>query len=242
MNIAIVGYGKMGRMIREIAQQRGHKVVCIIDRDNTEDFSSEEFRKADVAIEFSTPSTAVDNILACFAAGVPAVCGTTGWTSALPELKDICDKGKGTLMWGSNYSVGVNIFMAVNRRLASIMAAYPQYSPSLTETHHIHKLDHPSGTAITLADEIVAADPRLKGWAEPEPGKPVAPDMLPVFHIREGEVPGIHTVTWDSDVDSITITHDAKSRRGFALGAVLAAEWLPSHPGFHPVADMFGFE
>lgn len=242
MKIAIIGYGKMGHMIKEIAEQRGHKIVCIIDQDNVQDFSSKAFRSADVAIEFSTPATAVNNILASFAAEVPVVCGTTGWLSALPEIKDICEKGKGTLMWGSNFSVGVNIFMAVNSYLASIMNNFPAYSPSMVEIHHIHKLDHPSGTAITLAEEIIDKDDRIKGWKEPSGNKPVASDMLPIDHVREGEVPGTHIITWDSEVDKITISHEAKSRRGFALGAVMAAEWLPAHKGFFTVSDMFDFK
>lgn len=232
----------MGHMIEEIALHRGHRIVAVIDRDNTSDFSSAEFKSADVAIEFSTPLTAVDNILASFAAGVPVVCGTTGWTSALPEIKDICEKGKGTLMWGSNYSVGVNIFMAVNSYLASIMDGFPGYKPSMVEIHHIHKLDHPSGTAITLAEGIVANTGRIGSWAEPAEGKVLAEGVLPVDHVREGEVPGTHTITWDSDVDRISITHEAKSRRGFALGAVLAAEWLAPRKGFFTVADMFDFK
>ena len=238
MKIAIIGYGRMGHLIAKIAEDRGHKIVCTIDVDNTADFNSDAFRSADAAIEFTTPTTAVNNILACFAAGVPVVSGTTGWLDALPDLRDMCDKGKGTLLYGSNFSIGVNIFMAVNRYLAKVMNDFPEYSPSMTEIHHIHKLDHPSGTAITLAEDLVKETDRVKGWAEPEPGKPVACNQLPIDHVREGEVPGTHIITWDSPVDSITITHEAKSREGFALGAVRAAEWIKGRKGFFTVADM----
>ena len=164
MKIALTGYGKMGHMIEQIAKDRGHEVVCIIDKDNTADFNSEAFRSADCVIEFSTPDTAVGNIRHSFAQGVPVVCGTTGWTEAMPEIKALCDEGKGTFLFASNFSVGVNIFMAVNRYLAKIMNGFPQYSPRMEETHHIHKLDHPSGTAITLAEEIIRENSRISGW------------------------------------------------------------------------------
>lgn len=226
----------MGRLIKGIAEKRGNKIVCIIDRDDTDKFSSHEFRSSDAAIEFSTPATAVDNILASFAAGVPVVCGTTGWLNALPEIKDMCDKGAGTLLYGSNFSIGVNIFSAVNRYLAKTMDSFPQYSPELMEIHHIHKLDHPSGTAITLAEGIVGQTGRISGWAEPD--GPLSGSTLPVGHRREGEVPGTHIITWDSPVDKITISHEAKSREGFALGAVMAAEWIAGRKGYFTVADM----
>lgn len=238
MKLAIIGYGRMGHLIKEIAENRGHKIVCTIDVDNNDSFNSEEFRNADAAIEFSTPGTAVNNILSCFAAGVPVVSGTTGWLDALPDIKDMCAKGKGTLLYGSNFSIGVNIFMAVNRYLAEVMNEFPEYSPSMMEIHHIHKLDHPSGTAITLADDLIAAVDRVKCWQEPEPGKELDPKALPINHAREGEVPGTHIITWDSPVDKITISHEAKSRQGFALGAVKAAEWIKGHKGFFTVADM----
>ncbi|MDE7495319.1 MAG: 4-hydroxy-tetrahydrodipicolinate reductase [Muribaculaceae bacterium] len=238
MKIALIGYGKMGHIIEQVALSRGHKIVCVIDADNTQDFSSNAFKEADVAIEFSTPGTAVDNILASFAAGVPVVSGTTGWTAALPDLQDMCDKGRGTLLYASNFSIGVNIFMALNRYLAGIMNDFAQYSASMVETHHIHKLDHPSGTAITLAEELVAKVDRLSSWQEPAPGVTLDKKALPVDHVRQGEVPGIHTITWESEADTISITHSAKSREGFALGAVLAAEWLKGRKGFHSMGEM----
>ncbi len=238
MKIAIIGYGRMGHLIEEIAKERGHKIVCIIDADNTSDFDTPEFKSADVAIEFTTPGSAVDSTLASFAAGVPVVVGTTGWTDSLPDIKDMCEKGRGTMLFASNFSIGVNIFRAVNKYLASVMNDFPEYTPSMTEIHHIHKLDHPSGTAVTLAGDIVQSMARIDRWEEPEPGKVPDKHALQVNHVREGEVPGTHVITWDSPVDSITIRHEAKNRVGFAFGAVRAAEWLKGRKGFFTIADM----
>ncbi|MDE6379615.1 MAG: 4-hydroxy-tetrahydrodipicolinate reductase, partial [Muribaculaceae bacterium] len=237
MKIAIIGYGKMGHMIERIALDRGHEISVIIDADNLADIDSKAFRKSDVAIEFTQPDKAVNNLLRCFSAGVPVVCGTTGWLDSLDAVKSVCESGKGALLYSSNFSIGVNIFEAVSRYLAGIMNAYPQYTPSMEEVHHIHKLDHPSGTAITIAEELIAASNKVDKWAEPAEKVEIAensensenPDnskTLYISHRREGEVPGIHTVTWDSPQDTITISHSAKSREGFALGAVMAAEWL----------------
>lgn len=248
MNIALTGYGKMGHIIEKIAKERHHNVVCIIDKDNTADFDSDAFRSADCVIEFSTPATAVGNIRKSFEQGVPVVCGTTGWTDAMPEIKVLCEDGKNTFLFASNFSVGVNIFMAVNRYLARIMNGFPQYRPHMVETHHIHKLDHPSGTAITLAEEIIEETDRISGWCEPAGAETSCKinsdnngELMEIDHIRTGEVPGIHTIDWNSDVDSITITHSAKSREGFALGAVLAAEWLADKKGFHTINEVFNF-
>ncbi len=238
MKIALIGYGRMGHMIEEIALKRGHKIVATIDVNDSAAFNNPEFKSADVAIEFTVPGAAVNNILACFAAGVPVVSGTTGWLDALPDLQDMCAKGKGTLLYASNFSIGVNIFRAVNRYLADVMNDFPEYTPSMTEIHHIHKLDHPSGTAITLAEDIVNEVTRLDCWQEPEPGKELSAKALPIGHVRQGEVPGTHIITWDSPVDKITISHEAKSREGFALGAVRAAEWLKGRKGYFTIADM----
>ncbi len=238
MKIAIIGHGRMGQLIETILRERGQHISCIIDENNQEMFDSEAFRKSDVAIEFTTPSTAVDNILRCFAAGVPVVCGTTGWTESLPELRKMCEEGKGTLLFASNFSIGVNIFRAVNRYLARIMNDFGEYTPSMTETHHIHKLDHPSGTAITLAEEIICETERVHGWYEPVPGEKPLEDLLEINHVRQGEVPGIHEISWDSKSDTITLIHSAKSRRGFAAGAVLAAEWLAGKKGFFTISEM----
>ena len=227
----------MGHLIEEIARKRGNEIVAVIDMDNREDFNSEAFRSADVAIEFSVPSAGADNILECFRAGVPVVSGTTGFGHRLEELKRLCDEGKGTLLHSTNFSIGVNIFRALNRYMASIMGDFPSYWPYMSETHHIHKLDHPSGTAVTLADELVAAYPHARGWYEPAVEKKDT-DWMPVNSVREGEVPGIHTIKWESDCDFISLTHSAKNRSGFALGAVRAAEWLAGKKGFFTMGEM----
>lgn len=234
MKIALIGYGKMGHIIESIALSRGHQVVCIIDKDNHNDFESEAFASADVAIEFTTPQTAEANICRAWNANIPVVCGTTGWNVnefriKYLELKTTLNSANGTteqpvcgLMWSSNYSIGVNILFALNQQLAKFMEAYPNYTPHLTEVHHIHKLDAPSGTAKTLQAAI--GDQRLA--------------VSNIESIREGEVPGIHTVIWDSSVDTISISHSAKSREGFALGAVIAAEWMKGKTGWHEFCEV----
>lgn len=237
MKIAIIGYGRMGHLIEEVAKSRHLEISCTIDVGEKDKFSSEEFRNSDVAIEFSTPDTAVDNILACFAAKVPVVVGTTGWTNSLPSIQAMCEKGAGTMLFASNFSIGMNIFMAMNRYVARIMDVFDNYSPSLEEIHHIHKLDHPSGTAVTLADQLIKVSGRIKEWVEKELGEKPSAGVLPVYHRREGEVPGIHTVTWESECDSIIMTHDAKNRLGFARGAVSAAEWLAGKKGLFTIGD-----
>ena len=237
MKIAIIGYGHMGHLIEEVAKKRGFDISCIIDVNDTEKFASEEFKESDVAIQFSVPSAAVDGILACFAAKVPVVVGTTGWTDSLPELKEMCEKGSGTMLYASNFSIGMNIFMAINRYVTSIMNSFESYDPSLLEIHHVHKLDHPSGTAITLANQLTTLSSRIKKWVEKELGQKPDKGFLPVYHLREGEVPGIHTMTWESDCDSIVLTHDAKNRLGFARGAVSAAQWLANKKGFFSIGD-----
>ncbi len=251
MKIALIGYGKMGRMIEEIARGRGHEIVCIIDIDNQDDFDSPAFRSADVAIEFTAPHVAYDNYLKAFRHHVKVVSGSTGWMSTHGEdVKRMCAEEGQTLFWASNFSLGVAIFRAVNRYLAQIMNRYDAYTPTMEEVHHIHKLDHPSGTAITLAEELVDQVDRLEDWSmgrltQPDgtvEGTPeVAADRLRIDSVRRGEVPGIHSISWDSDFDNITITHDAHSRRGFALGAVLAAEFTATHSGLLTMDDMLTF-
>lgn len=226
----------MGHFIEQVARRRGHEIVCIIDRDNTSDFRSPAFAQADVAIEFSTPATAEANIRAAWLAGIPVVCGTTGWNvqtlrDELCDEAECCQASRRALLWSSNFSVGVNIFFALNKRLAGLLADYPDYLPSITETHHIHKLDAPSGTAKMLAEDIERFRLQVSGTKL----------QVPIESIREGEVPGIHTVTWDSPVDTISITHSAKSREGFALGAVLAAEWLKGKTGWHTMEEVLNF-
>ena len=229
MKLALIGYGKMGRTIEKIALERGHEIVAVIDADNLDCFDSPEFSSADVAIEFTTPSTAVDNYLRAFSKGVKVVSGTTGWTSRMDEIKNICNTQDATFFWTSNYSIGVNLFFAVNAYLSRLMNKFPQYSPSIKEIHHIHKLDHPSGTAISLANGIIENTERVESWTEDVNHEP---DAVEIAHEREGEVPGTHIISWDSSVDTITIEHKAKSRAGFALGAVVAAEWVATQKGF----------
>ena len=237
MKIALIGYGKMGKMIEQIARDRGHEIVSIIDVDNQEDFESPEFASADVAIEFTAPQAAYGNYLKAWAKGVKVVSGSTGWMKEHgDEVRQACAEGK-TLFWASNFSIGVAIFSAVNRYLARIMNQFPQYDVELEETHHVHKLDHPSGTAITLGEEIVKELDRKTGWGEDT----TDPQLLRIDHIRRGEVAGIHTIRYDSEADLITIAHDAHSRKGFALGAVLAAEYTLEHSGLLTISDMFKF-
>ena len=238
MKIALIGYGKMGKMIEQIALDRGHEIVSIIDIDNQEDFESEAFASADVAIEFTAPQVAYGNYLKAWAKGVKVVSGSTGWMKEHgDEVRRMCKEEGKTLFWASNFSVGVAIFSAVNRYLARIMNQFPQYDVEMEETHHVHKLDHPSGTAITLAEQIVQEIDRKEAWAEDTTDK----KLLRVDHIRRGEVPGIHTIRYDSDADIITISHDAHTRKGFALGAVLAAEYTKDHEGLLTIDDMFKF-
>lgn len=238
MKIALIGYGKMGKTIEQIALSRGHQIVSIVDINNPEEFQSDNFKSADVAIEFTTPATAFDNYMKCFTAGVPIVSGTTGWLNRLGEIKEMCEKDGQTFFYASNYSIGVNIFFALNKYLAKIMNNFPSYDISLTETHHIHKLDAPSGTAITLAEGILDNIDRKNRWTLETAEQPAD---LPIHAIREGEVPGIHEVTYESDVDYISIKHDAKSRAGFALGAVVAAEFTAGKKGFLGMDDMLKF-
>ena len=238
MKIALIGYGKMGKTIEQIALSRGHQIVSIVDINNPEEFQSDNFKSADVAIEFTTPATAFDNYMKSFAAGVPVVSGTTGWLDRIGEIKEKCAKEGKTFFYASNFSIGVNIFFALNKYLAKIMNNFPVYNISMTETHHIHKLDAPSGTAITLAEGILENVDRKERWTLETAQQPTD---LPIHAIREGEVPGIHEVTYESDVDYISIKHDAKSRAGFALGAVVAAEFTAGKKGFLGMDDMLKF-
>ena len=238
-------------MIEEIAISRGHEIVSIIDVDNQNDFESEAFASADVAIEFTAPQAAYGNYLKAWKAGVKVVSGSTGWLKEHGEdVEKACKEDGKTLFWASNFSVGVAIFSAVNKYLAKIMNGFPQYDVQETETHHIHKLDHPSGTGITLAEQIVEQLDRKKDWqmgSLTQPDGTVIPaehddkDKLTINSIRRDEVPGIHSICYDSEADCITITHDAHSRRGFALGAVLAAEYTKEHSGLLTISDMFKF-
>lgn len=239
MKIALIGYGKMGKEIEKVALSRGHEIVSIIDINNQKDFESEAFRSADVAIEFTNPKVAYDNYIRTFKAGVKLVSGSTGWMAEHgEEIKALCQKEGKTLFWSSNFSLGVAIFSAVNKYLAKIMNRFPGYDVTMSETHHVHKLDAPSGTAITLAEGILENLDRKDRWVKEEA---TSADELPIRSVREGEVFGIHTVRYDSVTDSISITHDAKNRGGFALGAVLAAEYTSDKQGFLGMSDLFPF-
>ena len=248
MKIALIGYGKMGHIIERIALERGHEIVSKVDVDNQDEFESEAFASADVAIEFTIPTKAVENYRRAWAAGVPVVSGTTGWNAVLPELKkEIAEKGY-TLFWASNFSLGVNLFFELNKRLAAMMNRYDNYDVAMTEIHHTEKKDAPSGTAITLAEGILENLDRKKEWvlsnAQCTMHNAQLLDLLdnsqlPIEAVREGKVPGTHIIKYDSEVDSITISHEAKSREGFALGAVVAAEFLVGKPaGFYSMSDL----
>lgn len=251
MKVALIGYGKMGKEIEKIALSRGHEIVSIIDVDNQQDFESEAFKSADVAIEFTNPMVAYSNYIKTFQAGVKLVSGSTGWIEEHgEEVKKLCTEGGKTLFWSSNFSLGVAIFSAVNKYLAGIMNQFPAYDVTMSETHHVHKLDAPSGTAITLAEGIIENMDRKQRWVKGTFQAPdgtvtgstdCAPDELPVSSIREGEVPGIHGIRYYSEADSITLIHDAKNRQGFALGAVLAAEYTAAHEGYLGMSDLFPF-
>lgn len=238
MNIALIGYGKMGHEIEKIALKRGHNIVSIIDMNNLEEFNSPALKSADVAIEFSTPDSAIQNYRKCFEVGVAVVAGTTGWLEHLDEVKRACAEQGKTFFYASNYSLGVNIFFALNKYLAKIMNNYTSYEVKMEEVHHIHKLDAPSGTAITLAEDLIKEVDRKERWSLEIEEKQTD---LPIHCIREGEVPGIHEIIYESEADIISIKHDAKSRVGFALGAVLAAEFTNGKKGFLGMGDMLKF-
>jgi 4-hydroxy-tetrahydrodipicolinate reductase len=235
MKIALIGYGKMGKEIGKIARSRGHEIELIIDIDNQNDLTVENLRKCDAAIEFTIPDSAVDNYFKCFEAGIPEVSGTTGWHDRKNEVHGKCRETDGTFFYGSNFSVGVNLFFELNRQLARLMAPRQEYKPEMTEVHHTQKLDAPSGTAISLAEDMIEILPEIKQWSKEKAG---SENELPIKSERVGEVPGIHTIKYDSDVDYIEITHSAKSRKGFALGAVLAAEYSNENKGILSMKDM----
>ncbi|MDR1718708.1 MAG: 4-hydroxy-tetrahydrodipicolinate reductase [Dysgonamonadaceae bacterium] len=247
MKAALIGYGKMGKIIGQIAQARGHEIVSIIDINNLDDFDSPAFLAADVAIEFTRPDTAFSNYRKCFDRNIPVVAGTTGWLERLPEVKEICKNEQKTFFYASNYSIGVNVFFAVNKYLARIMNQFPSYDVRMEEIHHIHKLDSPSGTGITLANAVIEAIDRKTHWTDCPVSASVQPESatpdtaLLIASRREGEVPGIHEVIYESDADRICIKHDAKNRNGFALGAVMAAEFLHGKTGFFTMDDIFNF-
>ena len=234
MQIALLGYGKMGKAIEAVAKERNHNVAAIIDCEDDWMKKIDTLRNCDVAIDFSTPSTAVDNIMKCFNINVPIVVGTTGWYDQLESVIHDCQQQEATLFVASNFSIGVNILFDINRRLAQLMNRYPEYNVQITETHHIHKLDAPSGTAISLANGIIENLDSKDSWKL----NATSSNELNIVAHRIGEVPGIHQVAYDSDIDTISISHEAKSRKGFALGAVLAAEFVNGKKGYFTMQDL----
>jgi len=246
MKIALIGYGKMGQIIERFAIERGHEIVLKIGTANLDEFTSSNLRKADVAIDFSKPDSAIKNIHTCFDANVPVVVGTTGWYGQLQEIKDECMSRNNTLLYGSNFSIGVNLFFHINEVLAKMMNNYPAYDVQVEEIHHTQKLDSPSGTAMTIAEEIIENIDRKKEWINELDSDPnvevIKPEQLLIASQRIENIPGTHTVIYSSEVDEIEIRHTAHNRAGFALGAIVAAEWLQDKQGFYNIADIFNFK
>ncbi len=230
----------MGKEIEKILLGRGHEIVLIVDENNTADLNPDNLKRlgAEVAIEFSTPDTAYGNIMTCLRSGVGIVCGTTGWLGKFDEVKNVCEQQNGTFFYASNYSVGVNIMFRMSEKLAQMMNPFPQYDVTLEEVHHTQKKDAPSGTAITIAEGIIENLDRKQRWVGETT---TTPEELEVVAIRRSVVPGIHTVTYESEEDFITITHSAKNRKGLAMGAVLASEFICGKKGVYSMADMLGF-
>lgn len=246
MKLALLGYGKMGQIIERFALERGHEVVLKINIDNTDDLTTANLSKADVAIDFSAPDAALSNIYACFDANLPVVVGTTGWYGQLQEVKNECLSRNNTLLYGSNFSIGVNLFFHINKVMAKLMNDYPAYEVQVEEIHHTQKLDSPSGTAMTIAEGIIEQMDRKKEWVNELGGtqfdEVVKKEQLLIESLRIENVPGTHTVLYSSEVDEIELKHTAHSRAGFALGAVVAAEWLQNKQGFYNIADIFNFK
>ncbi len=238
MNIALIGYGRMGHEIESIAIKRNHSIKLIIDQDNTKDLNEVNLRGIDVAIEFSLPSAAFNNIVKCLVQKVPVVSGTTGWLEDLDKAVRICTENKTAFIHSTNFSIGVNLLFNLSSQLAKQMEHYQDYHVSIEEIHHVKKLDAPSGTAITLAKGIINEHSHYNGWCfENEKSD----NNIPISSVREGTVPGTHTVTWDSEIDTISLKHITKSRSGLALGAVIAAEYIISKKGVFTMNDVLGF-
>lgn len=238
MQIGLLGYGKMGKAIESLAQSQNIEIAWKISRESLNQLNTGLLQQADVVIEFTQPEAAFENVMNCLKAGVPVVSGTTGWLNKLSEAENWCQENGGALLWASNFSVGVNLFFAVNQHLARLMNNRPEYQPEVSETHHVHKLDAPSGTAITLTKEIIESIDRKNNWRlHPEPA---GPDDIPVTAFREDEVPGTHSIRWSSPIDEITLEHRAHSRTGFASGALLAAKWLKGKSGVFRMKDVLG--
>lgn len=245
MKIVILGYGKMGQMIEKFALKRGHEIALIVDSENRDGLIAEDLVDADIAIDFSTPEAALGNISLCFEANLPLVVGTTGWYDHIEEVKETCLEADQSLLYGSNFSIGVNLFFHVNKLLAKAIAPYQQYDVQVEEIHHIQKLDAPSGTAITIAEGIIDNNEIKKTWVNQVVGAEEEivnqPHELLIESLRIEEVPGTHTVLYSSEVDQIEFKHTAHNREGFALGAVIAAEWLYGKKGFYQVTEIFDF-
>lgn len=246
MKIALLGYGRMGQMIERLAVERGHEIVLKIGEENAGELTKANLKKADVAIDFSTPQVVVANIYECFEASLPIVVGTTGWYGDLQRVKNSCEESNNAVLYGSNFSIGVNVFFHLNRALAKVMNNYPAYDVQVEEIHHTKKLDAPSGTAMTLAEDILGELSTKKEWVNELAGSPITAqiksDQLLIESIRMEHIPGTHTVIYSSEVDDIEIKHTAHGRAGFALGAIVAAEWLQNKTGFYSVADIFNFK
>ncbi|GAB3644173.1 4-hydroxy-tetrahydrodipicolinate reductase [Spirosoma arcticum] len=244
MNILLLGYGKMGKTIEQTALERGHQIAGRITIDNVADLDQIQSSDVDAVIEFSSPESAVANLTHCFERGWPVVCGTTGWLSHRADVEALCREKNGAFFYASNYSIGVNLFFRLNKTLAQFMRNYPSYQVSMTEIHHTEKKDAPSGTAITLAEGVLEQLPHKRRWAVTEPGgksvDAADQDVIEIESLREETVPGTHTVRYDSVVDRIEISHVAHSREGFALGAVIAAEWLIDREGVFGMDDLLG--
>lgn len=237
MRIALIGYGKMGKAIEEIALQRGHTITLKIDELNVADFTKENMANADAAIEFTTPHTAFENIKKALEFGIPVVSGSTGWTTRINEIKDYCQQQNGSFLHTNNFSVGVNIFFEINKKLAALMNPHEEYSIELEEIHHTQKKDAPSGTAVSLAEQILEQISRKKKWVNE---KTHNPDELPIISKRIDPAAGTHTVKYSSDIDDIEIIHTAHNRKGFALGAVLAAEYISNKKGIFSMKEVLG--
>lgn len=235
MQVAILGYGKMGQAIAAILKERGHQVILTA---TTADYSIENLQKADVAIEFSQPEAAVTNLQNCFTAKTPVVCGTTGWLNQYQQVANQCSEKGGGLLYASNFSLGVNLFFAFNQKLAQLMGAFEQYAPAITEIHHTQKKDAPSGTAITLAEQIIEQNTPYHTWSLVEKGKQISPHALPITALRKPDVTGTHRIKYQSQIDEISIKHKAYSRKGFALGAALAAEFMQDKQGVFSMQDV----
>ncbi|MBN2480397.1 MAG: 4-hydroxy-tetrahydrodipicolinate reductase [Bacteroidales bacterium] len=235
MNIALLGYGKMGKEIEKTALQRNHQIVLVIDVNNLGDLTVNNLKKADAAVDFSTPASAYNNIMKCFEADIPVVSGTTGWLDQVDKVREICLKENKAFFYASNFSIGVNILFALNKYLARIMDGFENYEVDVKETHHIHKLDAPSGTAISLAKDLISLIRRKEKW---ELARVSDPGTLKITANREDEVPGIHRVTYDSADDTIEISHSAKSRKGFVIGALMALEFIRERKGVYTMSDL----